>query len=1336
MPIISVEDPTPGSVFGGSFARLAQLEAQRSGGLDPLASSDNAPPPTPTFSETWRARAGLTLVQSFADAVYRQSFPVAQDFNPFKYIRETPALMRDPAVQELVARGQFDRSGSPDEFNADLALGRRYLDDSATISRSGNGAAFASWVGAVVGDPTNLLPLGAAFKLARTGTTAAQVFKAATLAGGISLGVESLHNALQPASNAPGPSNELLALGTGAAFGGVIGFLGSPTVRDAVQGYVGTRKLNQLRGDFQRALVEPAVRVVDGSGVATAADVARVPLGQEISNGVARLRQVLAEDPIDNRVVSALTRPGDEAAGLLDQLRTKYTEAGKALHVIEHPDQWYQNLTGEVAKVLDHPTFRSEASPKDFDYGLLDAASTALSGRYAKLQGVVTPGGRVANTTLGALSDVYRTLSGSAQTITKGSATDPINYPSGTAAESLKAVYGAQKDSALVGLREVYAGIRREGRGSIEYGGEQIGGRFDYGKFRQAVHDVLRRENAAARGFDVKLPENLDLAIRKGADIVRGYFLRMADEGELSGFLQPARVALAKVERQVQESTFPETPDLPQLLETRDHLRNAVARQQNYLPRVYDVPAILADPQGFRQALVDSFRDADGLAGGKVLPPDLRPLVPEVVEKVSPSPVMSATGGNVATEPGASLPGFAEPTPQRSPLPAYKVENGVARRLTEGDLPPDLRTAYRAELDAFYRRNADAAFDKLTKPSERHGLVDGSDENPVARRTLDADESRLTPYLVQDVEQIIDRYHHVAGGRIAVRRSIQLNGQVWDGQTLANGAPIRTGEDLLTFLRERVRTLEDFARLSDQQAGRDVGGRGSALPDIRRIRARVEQDIRTPLDLLEGRTIGGGDETGALAAFSYFGRNALRLSFLNKLGSVAWAQLNDLAPLTMYAMQSPRTLRLIPSAILRLKSLPARDLQLMGLLFDNVSRASSLASLENPTSGLGFGEGSVRRLTAATERGAMALTDVASRVTGMNFITDVNKRFGGVLVLDRLTDFSRRLVRAEEMIAGGASRAKALESVGLDAYQAGWLNKLGLNAERARLYQKLTYEHGLTLEDKPIRDVATPNEWYGKHGAKRWEGVVKPNFSEWPADLTTGDGRSAKDLLDILTSNVSSEVSRSIIPTPGAFDKPLINNTTLGRIFNQFQAIGFAFTNQRLRVIAQMPFRYQLSHAMIYLAFGAAADAISAQLAGRRSLDETAKLWADNPLGATYAAWDRSGLGGWLGRPLAAADALGLPFAPGQVLGTTPSSTAARHIQPGRPLTLLGPVAADVDAMARVASDLGAGRADANTAYTAWKLAPFQNLVWWRLAHQATGAPVVPEAIRPPRQQR
>lgn len=156
-----------------------------------------------------------------------------------------------------------------------------------------------------------------------------------------------------------------------------------------------------------------------------------------------------------------------------------------------------------------------------------------------------------------------------------------------------------------------------------------------------------------------------------------------------------------------------------------------------------------------------------------------------------------------------------------------------------------------------------------------------------------------------------------------------------------------------------------------------------------------------------------------------------------------------------------------------------------------------------------------------------------------------------------------------------------------------------------------------------------------------------------------------------------------------------------------------------------MPAKYQLWYGMSYMALGAMSEAIANHFSGRRSLSESAEMWQTNPMGMTYTAFERAGLGGWIGRGMAYGDALG--FGPGTLLGNTTGSTAARRINPDNAfMDILGPLTGDASNVLGFTSDVLRGDVDANTVANLWKLAPFQNLLWFRMAHQATGLPIRP----------
>lgn len=1006
-------------------------------------------------------------------------------------------------------------------------------------------------------------------------------------------------------------------------------------------------------------------------GAASASELRpKLTLDQEYAVGVDFLKQALNETPAPNRPIAVLHRDGDEASVLLKQLRQKYDKAKERLHVIDHPAQAEYDLLKDATDLLAAAGEMSEATAADLESGYATTAANAVARQYARTQGAVTPLGRVANSTVGRLHNILRTLSSSMQTVTRGSAKDPWGFTSGTSAEAIKGVLEGAKDIAVIGMRRAYRLASQNGESRIDFAGLTFRARGDYGGFVKAVSEFYRLNHAAELGYTVPKTDGAHPAIVEGAEQARRYLSMMRARGEEVGLLGEATGA-----------------------------------RKWYLPRVYDTERVAADEFNFIERLAKEFYKADSIVEGSVVNVDDRPVRPEVIEKLDQkemAKLVGMTAEDLAEEGG--LEKFIDATSQ----------------LVEGDLPPDLLRVYDAELEAFYKRSARSAFEKLTAPHDRSGVADALDSraksDPVKNRVMQIDESAMSDYLVNDLETVLGRYHHVMGGRIAVRRAIQLNPGVWRGITLKDGTAVVDGPTLMQYLGETADVLKRFGRYQDKQAGVDPASLFSSTSKAEKLASRFVRDIGDPLNILEGRNPLGYD--GRYQWASWTGRSLMKLSYLNKLGGMLWASMNDVAPVTLYMMQRPQTLAMLPKIMFGLKDLSRRELQAMNIGLDGLTRTRAVADVDSLYNRLGVGHGATRLATGAIEAGLDRGGDFLGHITGMHWWTRVLQEFSGLQVMDKLTEQSKRLIRARGLVEGGSNEGSALRAVGLSRYDAARLNKLGLNLERAKLYHEQVYKHGLMPDDSPISGAMSFDDYMASSR------VFKPNFGEWDAA-----DAGIRDLRDILFANINAEVTRTMVVQPGVFDKPLINNTVLGRLFNQFQTFGMAFVNQRLRVMAQMPAQHQLWYMMSYLALGAVSDAISNAISGRRSLDETARLWQEEPLSMMYAAWDRSGMAGWVGRPLSIMDAAGLPFSPGVLSGRVPETTANRHIQPGRALTWFGPAFADLDRSGRVLFDVAGGRADNRTAYEAWKLAPYQNWMGLRLLHQTTGVPVVPEAL-------
>ncbi len=131
-------------------------------------------------------------------------------------------------------------------------------------------------------------------------------------------------------------------------------------------------------------------------------------------------------------------------------------------------------------------------------------------------------------------------------------------------------------------------------------------------------------------------------------------------------------------------------------------------------------------------------------------------------------------------------------------------------------------------------------------------------------------------------------------------------------------------------------------------------------------------------------------------------------------------------------------------------------------------------------------------------------------------------------------------------------------------------------------------------------------------------------------------------------------------------------------------------------------------------------DAIRNDLAGRRSFEETAELWTTNPVGMYYAAVQRTGITGWMSRPMSIADGAG--FGIGPMLGNDVSS-----MQAAQAINIMGILGGPLGA---VLNDFAKGVLpmlnDTNMSPRSWhsirKAVPYQNLLWTDLVHRFTRA--------------
>jgi len=677
-----------------------------------------------------------------------------------------------------------------------------------------------------------------------------------------------------------------------------------------------------------------------------------------------------------------------------------------------------------------------------------------------------------------------------------------------------------------------------------------------------------------------------------------------------------------------------------------------------------------------------------------------------------------ARGDGILGRDSGGSPSLLRVAADRSEAPTRtKRWDGV----TQGDLPPDLLPRYRAKLEEQYRRGAEELRDAIADPVQGHGVAMGmlgkGEPAHLRERTLGINYNTVGDFLDQHASEMLFRYDMQVSGRIGVNRAIQTNPETWAKYKTRDGKSVKNGDDMV----EAVDVYFD-----DLMRNAEILGDRKLAASIQKARGKVQRDIYQPMQAMLGRNpVKGAIDNDNFLAWA--GRSVQRWNFVNKLGSVFWAQLNDIAPTTLQTVTNPTNLKQITKSFGFMDKLARKDLELMGLWSDQMIRVRSMADIDfNHLEG-GFGTGRTKAFTHAVETSMTKVADVSGHVSGMNWITNANKRFASMLTLEKIGNESKKMLRADELMRNqGLDLSTAMKKVRLTRYRAATVNQLGMNVEAARRYHRLTYAHGVMADGRSIKETMS----YAKY-LRNEKDLFMPNMTEWDMGV-----RDNKQLAEVIQTRVNDYVNRHMVVTPGYWDRPLVNFHTWGKLFNQFQTFMTAFHHQRMVPMSQMPASHQLWYTGAYLLMGSVTDAITNHLSGRRSMSETVEKWEEDPGGMLYKAFVYSGISGPINRIWGLTDALGIPVSPGVVLNNTVGGGASQGFYYGDPgagtvIQALGPTGSSAKTLANVLYDtVGSGEMDETTAYRAATLAPFQNNAILRMLYRTTGAPVVPEALR------
>jgi hypothetical protein len=346
---------------------------------------------------------------------------------------------------------------------------------------------------------------------------------------------------------------------------------------------------------------------------------------------------------------------------------------------------------------------------------------------------------------------------------------------------------------------------------------------------------------------------------------------------------------------------------------------------------------------------------------------------------------------------------------------------------------------------------------------------------------------------------------------------------------------------------------------------------------------------------------------------------------------------------------------------------------------------------------------------AWTDRATDKLADIFTTATGIRRIATNSKRAAATLVQDVLMEGARKLVDAGDLMAGGMTREEALAKVGLDPIDATRLNRLGLNLDRSRRLMNMLDQHAV--------------DWEGNRVDSRHTGWMSPESSQWY--------KADRDLFEQFHYAINTEVLNLIVE-PKIMSRPLLNQTWLGRAVNQFQSFAFAWGNQLAPLIAQRPAMEAAQYMTLAVGFGVLTDSIYNQLAGRRSLAESATMMTENPIGILVGGVQRSPLLGWLARPIGMLEQT--EYGLGKLSGNR--AISSQYARPEMSLgDFAGPAFGWADNLTRAVTGIGTDGYTDSRGRRLWRALPYHNL-WQIDALNRTaeamgyGTPIGPRPMR------
>jgi hypothetical protein len=1229
------------------------------GWLDREAEAGASPTPGPTFRESLLASTELNSLmvqgsESFLYGAAKNSTPSDFDdnFDVRTYARDD-WLADNPFMLEHFLNGDVLDIPNQERFDTFVARKRRDHELRETLGQSGIVRNLLAAAPVTIFEGLTGVGLiraaGGAQKLAQVaawgkqGNLAVRTAKYGAIGSSTNVAWEAALHGLYPDRNVELDESLAWAAGMGAVFAGAVPALAGG--RNKLGGMVSGARIHRMQRQVGEALADS--RAVDAADlVKSDADALRelvreghltIATRQEAQSRFMDVDAVGGERGRDIVVVRhAETEP------LIREAREVW---GDELRIHEHPQQVQVDW---LTKLQELDAIAGEAMPANLG---------PVAGRVAAVMARGIPAPHLASTPGYHLIFNPSSVARSAGRLlfdfswpTEATMRDPLNTVNRVPAEGLLWQYHALRDRTILSIDDsLRGGLRDGGFTYTTASGEvlTVSSRWRHRQeFHKAAIDYLRQLEEHARGHREK-PEAPE-PVKKAAVALRHYARRMGREAHDVGFLQqfdPGRI---------------------------------------YLPRRWRADVIRLNRAEFKSRLVHQWRQnrerdywtGDTLDEGK------REVAPEV---------FGVEGSREGAMEGRGL----TPDDRNAIAELAGRQSGATpgRPLTEAQLRQRLGDEvfgrYLDEVEIYFDRAADSTIDRLTGMEADSGVDMRSGTSVFAHRTLDVNETAFADFLDTSVETLVGFYHRAVAGRVASRRSIRAAAGDWEPLVKQlTGKSLKESNYDPALVIEAVK--RDFQRQLDVAAG-DAKAQA-------RIESAMEATVGErggvllhKLAELEGRPVFAGNPAAEGGFSVWLARNSLRLPYMAHLGKMAVSSMTDVANLVLLKAMTPRHIGTMAESLNLFRRVPLRR-HLEGLYVATADMAYSARSMEigevaGLTDARSFGPGRAGRAMARSDAGMEWLSRKFATATTQNRWNTNLKRGTATIVMDEMIHAAAKLARAADLVDGGLDQAAALKQVDLAPEDAARLNRLGMNADRARRLVRMIDEHGV--------------DWDGNRINSTHEGFISPEFRSW--------WREDRDLFDTFTWAVNTE-TLNIIVEPKMMSRPVGNSTKwLYRAFGQFQSFFYAWGNQFAPVAAARP-RYEMAqYAIVTVGLGGLVDALHNHLSGRRPLEESARLWGEQPSGMLWAAVNRSSILGWLARPVGILE--NTPYGVGRNLGNTDLSS--QFTKPMDVISQFGPAVSYMSDAAAAVQDVAYGnRFTEATHRRAWRVTPWRNL-WW-----------------------